>query len=356
MSHPSGTVIISGGGTGGHFYPALAIAGFLRDSGYDVRYIGAKRGIEAEKLAKAPFPCYFLNAFGWNRKFLTIFKSIFFLVYNIFLSAMIIRKADPEFVIITGGYASLSSGLAAAILGRKLYIQEQNAFPGLTNRILYFAAAKIFLGFPLSAFPFPFNLHSAASKLILSFNPVRPEFQEGPFERPKHVFFVGGSQGSQAINDIFLRSKEILLSRGYSITLACGIRYYDAFKSQACDKITVKPYSEKIWEDLRSCRFVVSRCGASSLAELIRTSTVSVLVPYRISANNHQWHNAQVLERRMAAISVDESELDKIDWISLFNGLESRYNEYAKNIAALRMKSLDRDFFQVFVEILGLKP
>jgi len=339
-------IIISGGGTGGHFYPAMAISSFLKNKGFNIFYIGAQRGIEKLKIDSFELEHILLNAKGWNRNsFLSIFSALFLLISNIIKLFFIFRKQRPSLVICTGGYSSIAAGSAAALLGIPLYLQEQNAFPGLTNRVLSIFAKRIFISFENALLYFPLNTKFVRNKTIDCFNPVREYFKDS---KKNNIFlFTGGSQGSSTINRLFLKMKNVILANNYKIILICGSRFYKDYSKYSNDKIKVLEYTEKPWEFMNKSKFIVSRCGALSISEIVYSCNVSVLIPYPFASGNHQYYNSELLINNNSGIRLSDNEIDDIDEINLLNTLKNSYNDYYKNIQRLKIKILKRDFFKV---------
>ncbi|MDD5091176.1 MAG: UDP-N-acetylglucosamine--N-acetylmuramyl-(pentapeptide) pyrophosphoryl-undecaprenol N-acetylglucosamine transferase [Candidatus Wallbacteria bacterium] len=198
----------------------------------------------------------------------------------------------------------------------------------------------------------PFNWKSVIRKTEISFNPLRPEFASSfSSPHPKSVLFVGGSQGSAAINAAFTAALPTILENGYTVTLLSGRRFFEQMSLYAGLHVSVFPYSDKIWEMLSGHAIIVSRCGALSISEIIRSGRVSVLIPYRNSAGNHQAHNAEALAESGAAVVLREESLPNLDWHSFFNSLESSYNKMLTQVSSLREDSLNRDFFHLFSRI-----
>ncbi len=320
-------VVITGGGTGGHVYPALAIARGLQQlrSDVEILYIGTNRGLEADVVPKAGLPLVTIATQGLERRQLwknfTVPAKI---GRGLFQARAHLKHFRPQIVVGTGGYVSGPVCLAAFLQGVPVLLHEQNAFPGLTNRLLAILARKVCLTFP-EADQYFFR----RARLVTTGLPVRPEIiaaerqagrlRLGLQKEQKLVLIVGGSQGAQSINKAMLPlyskfSRECDV-RFIHIT---GRRDYDSYLAQVreqgidlavCGNISIKPYIYNMEHVLASADLVISRAGASFLAEILVRGLPSILVPYPHATNNHQEYNARAISAKGAAILLLDREL-----------------------------------------------
>ena len=320
--------VVSGGGTGGHIYPALAIAGGLAEfyPGAEILYIGSKNGMEAEIVPKEDIQFAGVNAAGLKRKLSLENISVLGQACLGFAKSLdIIRKWRPDAVIGTGGYVCGPVVMAAAMNGIPALIHEQNAFPGITNRILARVAGCVAVTFADSLKYFPAN-----ARTILTGLPVRQTILAADREESlKHLglgkgklilLSFGGSRGAGTINKTM--AEVIQKFAGYQrlhIFHITGKQGYQEFMDEvtaagvelgALSNVTVKPYMYDMHDILAAADLVISRAGATTLAELTALGLPSILVPYPYAAENHQEYNARALEREGAAVVILDRELN----------------------------------------------
>lgn len=314
--------VVAGGGTGGHIYPALAIAGGLKDRHpeAEILYIGTVRGMEADIVPKAGLPFKGIVAAGLERKLSPRNLLVLWQAGRGFCQAGgIIGHFRPDAVIGTGGYVCGPVVLAAALRGIPALIHEQNALPGITNRILSRFAGKVAVTFADSVKFFP-----RQNKVKLTGLPVRPEILRAERETGLEklgikkggflLFSFGGSRGARTINEAMvaviknfaedprLHILHVTGTAGYGEFLgACAAAGIDVGK---IGNVTIMPYLYNMQDALAAADLVISRAGAATLAELTALGIPSILVPYPYASENHQEFNARALEREGAALVV----------------------------------------------------
>lgn len=296
--------VISGGGTGGHIYPGLAIATCLKEKGYDIHFIGTKKGLESKIIPENGFPIDYINVKGFKGK--SLFNKIIALILlpmSVLNSLYYLLKIRPEFVIITGGYVSLPVSLAALLMFKKVYLQEQNAFPGLVNRISAKFAKHAFTGFKDRSSVF-------GKKEIFTGNPVRKEFLKIKSlkneKRPLHLLITGGSQGSFFINSLIEEVLPRLLKMNIEIVHLTGEHWYNQFKELGSAKYTPIGYANNMAERMEWSDLILSRSGASLLAEVGASGRPLILIPLPTASDNHQYYNALSFVDGNAAILLEE--------------------------------------------------
>ena len=321
-------VIISGGGTGGHIFPALSIANKLKELNpeTEILFVGAEGRMEMEKVPAAGYEIIGLPVSGLQRKLtLSNFALPFKVLKSIRMAKKVIRKFKPDIVIGVGGYASAPLLWAAGRLGVPTLIQEQNGFAGLTNKIVGKKALKICVAYEGMERFFP------ADRIVFTGNPIRKEItpateqmkQEaydfyGLNPDKKHLFIVGGSLGSGTLNNAMKIWIENGCPGGENIEIIwqCG-KYYkssiDSFMERfSGDSRTAGiQYSDFIQRmDLAyaAADVVISRSGASSVSELCAAHKASIFVPSPNVAEDHQTHNAMALVSKDAALMVKDNE------------------------------------------------
>jgi UDP-N-acetylglucosamine--N-acetylmuramyl-(pentapeptide) pyrophosphoryl-undecaprenol N-acetylglucosamine transferase len=309
-------IIIAGGGTGGHLFPGVAIAEeFLRrDGSHQILFVGTDRGLEKKILGNLGFSLRTIDVEGVKgRGLVRKLKALLKIPRSLLQAAQIIRRFQPAIVIGVGGYASGPAVLAAYLRGIKTAIAEQNAIPGLTNRILGRFAARIFVSFAETSKWF------AGQKTIVTGNPIRANFTSALIETEHkrddfRVLVFGGSQGAHAINEAVLGSLEYLrpLRDKLRFTHQTGAddrdavaRGYERFNMDA----KVETFIMEMAAAYRSADLLICRAGATSIAEITAMGKAAILIPFPYAINDHQTKNAEVLVREGAAQMIPQQAL-----------------------------------------------
>lgn len=327
-------VIITGGGTGGHVYPALAIADKIKEKVPDAEflYVGNKVGIERDIVPKAGYDLVTVPSRWIGPSSNKIERAVNLTRAGIATSAGVVkashlmRKFKPDIVIGTGGFVCAPTLIAAKKYGAKCYIHEQNAFPGVTNRALEKFATRVFLGFELAAMQF-----KEKEKLLYVGNPVRKTFFTLDKEKCREelgiakddfmVFAFGGSLGALKINEIAMEYlKKVNGKEGYTFVFGTGkdlnegvLETLKEENISLCDNVKVMSYINNIDKYIGAADLVVSRAGALSLAEITTAGKAAVLVPYPYAKDNHQYYNAKAVADKGGAFLVEEKNLDAAD-------------------------------------------
>ena len=302
-------VLIMAGGTGGHVFPALAVAEILRAQSHDVVWMGTAAGLEARVVPQNRFPLETIEVQGLRSSGLgRLVRAPLTLARALLQAVRIVRRLRPAVVLGMGGFASGPGGVAAWLLRRPLVVHEQNAAAGLTNRLLARLARR-----RLQAFP------DALPGAATVGNPVRESFAALPApdarmsgrEAPLRLLVVGGSQGARALNTIVPAALGRLPAGTYEVrhqggrTVEAAERAYADAGRQARIEAFIEDMAEAYgWADL-----VVSRSGAMTVAELAATGVASILVPFPSAVDDHQTRNAQHLVDAGAAVRIAESAL-----------------------------------------------
>ena len=361
MKHDKLRVIISGGGTGGHIFPALSIADKLKELNpeTEILFVGAQGRMEMEKVPAAGYKIEGLPVAGLQRKLtLSNFALPFKVLKSISMAKKLIRQFKPDITIGVGGYASAPLLWAAGRLGIPTLIQEQNGYAGLTNKIVGKNAKSICVAYDGMERFFP------ADRIIFTGNPIRKEIVPateqmreeamqfyGLNPEKKHIFIVGGSLGSGTLNNAMKKWISDGCPGGQDIEVIwqCG-KYYkksiDSFMEEA--KAAGKPvegiqHSDFIMRmDLAyaAADIVISRSGASSVSELCAAEKAVIFVPSPNVAEDHQTHNAMALVRKDAAIMVKDAEAEEklMKTACDLIGNENQIALMEKNIAALALR------------------
>jgi UDP-N-acetylglucosamine--N-acetylmuramyl-(pentapeptide) pyrophosphoryl-undecaprenol N-acetylglucosamine transferase len=312
--------LISGGGTGGHIFPAVSIANELRrqDPDCEILFVGAEGRMEMERVPAAGYNIVGLKVEGLDRK--NLFRNIK-VVWNLLRSMAkvrgIIRKFQPDVAVGVGGYASGAALKVAQQMGIPVVLQEQNSFAGVTNKMLAKGAQKICVAYTGMERFFP------AEKIILTGNPVRQNLLAQINKQEAYEYFglnpnkptlmvMGGSLGARTINQAMIAGLERLKSSGIQVIWQTGKIYYQdalkAYEPYRCDEIKVTDFLSRMDYAYAVADLVVSRAGASSISELSLLGKPSILVPSPNVAEDHQTHNARALSDKGAAILVRDVE------------------------------------------------
>jgi UDP-N-acetylglucosamine--N-acetylmuramyl-(pentapeptide) pyrophosphoryl-undecaprenol N-acetylglucosamine transferase len=312
-------ILMVGGGTGGHVYPAVAIADAIRsrEPGAVVEFAGSRTNIEWRIVPKSGYAIHHVSVRGLQRKLTAKNLAMPFVVARGLAEAhALIRHFDADVVVGTGGYVALPLILAAWSLHRPVLLQEQNAFMGLTNRVGKRFARRIHVAFPEAV---PAGL---GDRCRLTGNPVRtsltrPTRQEalahyGLSDAERVVFMTGGSLGSQAMNEAMAASvRGLLAQRGTAVIWQTGERYFERFRDEfaGLPMLRLLEYVERMDMAYNAADLVVCRAGASTCSELMLTGRASLLIPSPNVAEDHQTKNARSLEKAGAAVVLPEAEL-----------------------------------------------
>ena len=307
--------LISGGGTGGHIFPAVSIANALKelDPEAEILFIGALGRMEMERVPQAGYKIIGLPVRGFNRA--QPWKNVSVLIdlaKSIRQVKKIIREFQPNVGVGVGGYASGAAMWAAANMGIPILLQEQNGFAGVTNKILKDKATKICVAYEGMERFFP------ADKIILTGNPVRQNLLKGERSKVKgerNLLIIGGSLGARTINEAVIASLEKLKANSQELKVVwqTGKTYYD--KCKAAWEAAGSPANVECLDFLSdmpdryaNADLVISRAGASSISELCLLGKPAILVPSPNVAEDHQTHNALALVNKNAAVLVRDAE------------------------------------------------
>ncbi len=310
------SILIAGGGTGGHLYPGIAIAREVMKRVPDatVTFVGTAAGIEARVIPREGFPLELIRSAGLKGKSLaSIARGMGLLPASAIDAAQVISRRRPRVVIGVGGYSSGPVVALAAMRGIPTMLMEQNAVPGLTNRLLasLVSAAAVTYNESMSFF---------GRKAFVSGNPVRPEFFEEAYEQPSsppgavRVLVFGGSQGAHAINVAMVEAAPRLaaLPGRLAITHQTGERDLELVRDgyrRAGLEARVEPFLFTMDREIAGADLIVSRAGATTIAELTAAGKPAVLIPLPTAADDHQRKNAEVLARAGAAEVLDQRSL-----------------------------------------------
>ncbi len=307
-------ILIMAGGTGGHVFPALAVANVMRRRGINIFWMGTAKGIEAQVVPEAGYSLTMIKVHGLRGNgMLGWLLAPFKLLVAVIEAIIAIRHINPDVVLGLGGFASGPGGIAAWLLRKPIVIHEQNAIAGLTNRLLRPFAKRVLEGFA--------NSFDGKQHVQWVGNPVRysiadiatPEERFSGRNKPANLLVLGGSLGARPLN-IIVPEALVLMAKNQrpAVRHQCGNGHYQHCQ-YAYDKVDVQAEITPFIDDMRAAYewadLVVCRAGALTITELMVVGIGAILVPYPYAVDDHQTHNAQVLVRAGAAYIVDESEL-----------------------------------------------
>lgn len=311
-------IVLSGGGTGGHIYPAIAIANYIKEQNpaAEILFIGNEGGMESKLVPRAGYPIRYIRVQGLRRRIsLENLKTAARLVTSLGAAKKILREFQPDAVIGTGGYVCLPVMLAATALKIRALVHEQNVFPGLAVR-LSAGRADTAISFPETKNYFK----KTPKRLLLTGNPIRPELLRPAAERKTAgeplVVISGGSLGAQKINDMLVDLLKMGGQDYYGIIASTGERNYEAVmqkikdeKIRLCSNKKILPYIHDMDAVLQSADLAVTRAGAITVSELSALGKPAILIPSPNVTNDHQTYNARTMEKCGAAVLLPESEL-----------------------------------------------
>ena len=318
-------VIVTGGGSGGHIYPAIAIADKIKEKEPDaeILYMGNDLGLEKDIVPGTGYPLELVTARWLDRKSVVELALTGMVTARGVLQALkIMRKFKPDVVIGTGGFVCVPVVFAGHLYGAKCYLHEQNAYPGVANRVLEKFVDKVFLGFPDAAAFF-----KEPKKHIHAGNPVRERFYDVDKAEARErlgipqddfvIFSFGGSQGAEKINEVGFDLMETVNGhKDMTYVFGTGSQYYDEILDKAKEKdieiqsnIMVKSYINDIQYYLAASDLIISRAGALSVAESTVCGKALLLIPSPNVTGNHQFYNAKAVADRGGALLMEEKDL-----------------------------------------------
>ncbi|TCO79306.1 undecaprenyldiphospho-muramoylpentapeptide beta-N-acetylglucosaminyltransferase [Marinisporobacter balticus] len=328
-------ILISGGGTGGHIYPAIAIANKIKQEikGVKILFVGTERGLESQLVPNAGYRLKTITVSGFKRRLsLDTLKSIKDLFFGLKDAIKIIHQFKPDLVIGTGGYVCGPVVFIASLFNIKTVIHEQNVIPGVTNKMLGKFVKRVLVSFEESK-----QYFNHSSKVIVTGNPVRNDFIDVRKEQSRKalgidenrfvVMAFGGSRGAEKINETMANVlKNFNGNHKISIIHVTGSKHYEGIlKSlnqnnfEIKKNIMIKEYIYDMAKFMGACDLIIGRAGAITLAEITAMGLPSILIPSPYVANNHQEYNAKVLEKNGASVLVHEKDLTDKKIINLVN-------------------------------------
>jgi len=357
-------IILSGGGTGGHIYPAVSIANELKEKYPDAKFlfVGAKERMEMEKVPQAGYEIEGLWISGIQRSL--SLKNLVFpfkLISSLWNAFKIIKKFKPTIVIGTGGFASGPTLYAASVKGVKTLIQEQNSYPGITNKLLSKKANKICVAYDGLERFFP------SEKIIKTGNPVRQDLLDvngkkeeainyfGLTTSKKILVVIGGSLGARAINNLVEKNINWLVENEIQVIWQTGKLYYEEFKKyDELEGVQTHAFLNRMDLTYAAADVLISRAGAGSISELCIVGKPVIFIPSPNVAEDHQTKNALSVVTKNAALLLKESELNMFQkmLLELINNVELQ-QKLSINIKALALPNATKDIVKEIEKLIN---
>ena len=352
--------IISGGGTGGHIFPAIAIADELKRRLPDAKilFVGAKDRMEMQKVPQAGYPIEGLWISGLQRKL--SWQNLLFplkFISSLLKSRSIIKRFKPDAVIGTGGFASGAVVKVAGQMGIPTFIQEQNSYAGITNKMLAKNAHKICVAYDAMEQFFP------KEKIVKTGNPIRDgllnirEYRSEGLSyfhldsQRKTLLVLGGSLGARRINQLIEQQLPLFEQLGMQVLWQCGKLYYEEYKKYNSEQVRVLAFIDRMELAYAAADVIISRAGASSVSELCVVGKPVIFIPSPNVAEDHQTKNARAIADKQAAILLRESELNE-QFANTFSKLiadEAQQEALSAHIKALAQPNATKDIVNLIL-------
>ena len=355
-------VLIAGGGTGGHLFPGIALAEevMTRRRGNEVVFVGTERGLEAKVVPQSGYPLETIRAQGLKGKGLVgLLKGLLALPVALIESFRILQRHKPDVVVGVGGYASGPAVLAACILGIPTAVQEQNALPGLTNKVLGRFVRVVFTAFEEAGRFFP------ARKVQLIGNPIRRKLMDNYLrshvaQERFGILIFGGSLGARGINERMLEALDHLadLKGQIHVVHQTGKNDLETVRKGYADKgfqAEVVEFIDDMSSAYAKAELVICRAGATTLAELMVAKKASILIPFPHATDNHQEVNAQALVNAGAALMFRQSELtgqQLAEQIRLLKDSPDKRRQMEKKAALFGRPEAAKELADVLVDLM----
>ncbi|MDD2180940.1 MAG: undecaprenyldiphospho-muramoylpentapeptide beta-N-acetylglucosaminyltransferase [Bacilli bacterium] len=358
-------VVISAGGTGGHIYPALALINKIKEKepNSEFLYIGTHNRMEKDIIPAHGIPFETIEMYGFNRKnIFKNFKTIKSFINSYFVSRKLIRDFNPNIVIGFGGYVTGPVVYAAKNLGYNTFIHEQNSIPGKANLFLSKYVTTIGVSFKSSIKHFP------EYKTIFTGNPcgedavTQPPLKKNDYKlnpNKKLIYIVMGSLGSSKISEILIKTMSLFKGKDYEVLFVTGKESYEEVKKHKLpSNVFIEPYIEQQTRMMKNADLIVTRCGATTLSEIIALNIPSILIPSPYVPDNHQYKNAMDLVNKDGAVMIEEKNLKGDILVRTIDELindEKRIKIMKKNLDSLKIPKSATKIYETIKEIIDRK-
>lgn len=359
-------VLIAGGGTAGHINPGLAIAKEIqaKNPESEIIFVGTQKGLENELVPKEGFPLKFINVKGFKRKLsIDTFVTIKELFKGLYQAQKIIKEFNPDIVIGTGGYVCGPVLLNASLMGIPTAIHEQNAYPGITNKILSRFVDAVMISFEES------TKYFGKKNIFLTGNPVRKEIvntdrekarQKLGLKEEKLMVVFGGSLGAEKINNAIIEYIKNGIGLDIRMIFGTGKKGYESvcntLNNAELKNVTVVPYIENMDEVMSAADLVVCRAGAITLAELTVIGTPAILIPSPNVTHNHQEYNARALQREGAAEVLLEKDIANVNLKKYIEDIlkdSEKLNQMSKKSKALGKIDATKRIYEIIIGLIN---
>ena len=371
-------VLLAGGGTAGHINPALAIAGYIKKQVPDAEFlfIGNRDGMEQRLVSAAGFPIKSVVISGFRRSLspkntIHNIKTVSRSFTSRALAKKIISEFDPDICIGTGGYVSGPVILAACNLGYPAVIHEQNAYPGVTNKMLAKKVRRVMLANEDAKKHF-----DSSASFVVTGNPIRPEILSTKHDEAKErlglsqldrpiILSFGGSLGAKCINEsmVALMARSAKDKKYYHIhaygqqgDYTLDLLRKEGVDPELCDNLDVRPYIDNMNDCLAACDLVISRAGAITLSEVQAKGRPAVLIPSPFVAENHQFHNAMSMVNKKAAMVIEQKDLTGEKLIQTVDEMLTDpkvLEKYRKNAQKMAITDANERIYETIMEVLS---
>ncbi len=356
-------VIISGGGTGGHIFPAIAIADEIKSRfrQADILFVGSKDRMEMTKVPKAGYDIKGLWISGFQRS-LSLSNILFpiKLIWSMLKSIFIIKKHNPQIVIGTGGFASAPLLKTANYMGIPTLIQEQNSYAGITNKWVANKTKAICVAYAGMEKYFP------KDKIYFTGNPIRKDILEktisreealNSFNLDKHkttILVIGGSLGARTINKTIKQYVKDLVAQNCNVVWQCGSFYYNDYKHLEEKNVRVLEFIEDMPKAYAAADVIISRAGAGSVSELCLVGKPVIFIPSPNVAENHQFKNANAITIKNAAICIEEKQINTDFLPNVLELIQNKEKQklLSKNIKTLAKPNATKDIVDIIEKII----
>ena len=355
-------VIVAAGGTGGHLYPALALVEYIKKQEPDSEFlfIGTKDRLESQVVPQMGYPYVGLNVKGLVGNPIQKAKSALLFIKSIGEAKKVVKKFKPDIVVGFGGYPSASAVEAACSLKIKTLIHEQNSIIGLTNKILIKKVDKIICCYQKAYQAFPHDktllLGNPRATVVSEIEPhdIYDKYQLDP--NKKLITIVMGSIGSRSVNDAMKEAMPLFEQKDYQVLYVTGKPFYEDMKQYQNDHVKMVPYVDDMPSLLNHTDLIVSRAGASTIAEITAIGVPAILIPSPYVAANHQEYNALELVQQDAAKMILEKDLNAQAFVSLIDevmGNQVTLDSLKQNAKKIGKPQACHDMYRVIKELLN---
>ncbi len=358
-------VIISAGGTGGHIYPALALINKIKEKepNSEFLYIGTHNRMEKDIVPKHGIPFETIEMYGFNRKnILKNFKTLKSFINSYYKCRKLIKDFNPDIVIGFGGYVTGPVVYAARKLEYKTFIHEQNSVPGKANLFLSKYVNTIGVSFKSSIKHFPeyktiFTGNPCGEDAIKQKGVKKSEFKLS--SNKKLVYIVMGSLGSTKVSEFLIKTMSLFKGKNYEVLFVTGKESYDEVKKHKLPtNVFIVPYIEQQTRMMKNADLMITRCGATTLSEIIALNIPSILIPSPYVPDNHQYKNAMDLVNKESAVLIEEKNLKGDILVRTIDELindEPRLNKMKQNLDSLKTSESATKIYEIIKEIIDRK-